>query len=212
MNFQLDNIASKSNVFSPKGVGNKPFDVEASYFNMENNEEIWKDIVGREGHYMVSNLGNVKSLAKGNTARGLPTKTKDKIMTARPHTVDSRYRQIKLYRGGKESMFLIHRLVAIAFIPNHQNKGFINHIDGNPSNNRVDNLEWCNRSENLQHSWDKLGRTGRRTPTVKLSLDGFLLDVYESQTEAAKMNNTFTSNISMCCSGKNKTVKGYIYR
>jgi len=219
MNFQLKETAPKSSKFSPKGAGYKLFDFRGLYFNMENQEEIWKDVVGREGYYMVSNFGNVKSLAKGNTASGLPTKTKDKIMATRPHTVDSRYRQIKLYRGEKESMFLIHRLVAIAFIPNPLNKKFINHIDGNPSNNCVENLEWCTRSENLQHSYDKLGRNGRRIPTIKLSSDGFVLAVYKSQTEAAVENNTYSSEISRCCNhykngaiGRTRpTVNGFIY-
>lgn len=65
MNFQLKETAPKSSKFSPKGAGYKLFDFRGLYFNMENQEEIWKDVVGREGYYMVSNFGNVKSLAKG---------------------------------------------------------------------------------------------------------------------------------------------------
>ena len=219
MNFQLDKTASKSNVILPIGSVNKPFDVGASYFNMENQEEIWKDIVGYEGLYQVSNIGNIRSLDREVPFMKTKTFKRGNIKKQQAHTADIRYRQLALSKNGKVNTFLVHRLVALAFLPKIENKDFVNHIDGNPSNNNVENLEWCTRSENLQHSYDKLARNGRRTPTLKLSLDGFIIDVYPSQTMAAKLNNAQTSEITRCCSfykgvrnGRNKGyVKGYIY-
>jgi hypothetical protein len=120
-------------------------------------EEIWKDIPGYEGKYQVSNLGRVKSLSKklscvrnGKTAFRV---TKEKIM--KPYIPKNGYARMDL--GGRNTN-LVHRLVAKAFIPNPENKPCVNHIDGNPSNNNLHNLEWCTYSENELHSYRKLGK------------------------------------------------------
>lgn len=76
---------------------------------------------------------------------------------------NQRYSRIKLYLNGKKVNFLVHRLVAEAFIPNPDNKPYINHIDGNIYNNHVSNLEWCTQAENVQHAV----RTGLKVTSVK---------------------------------------------
>ena len=101
--------------------------------------EIWKDIVGFNG-YEVSNLGRVRSFHKGG-----------RILS--PGLV-SGYLQVNLYCGGKRNQMYVHRLVAETFIPNPESKSEVNHIDGNKSNNRVENLEWATPSENAQHAHD----------------------------------------------------------
>ena len=104
-------------------------------------EEIWKDIKGYEGHYKVSNLGNVKSFKYG----------KETLLKRR--LTDRGYDTAMLYDKGKQKCFKIHRLVAQAFIPNLENKSEVNHIDGNKLNNSVDNLEWCTHKENITHGF-----------------------------------------------------------
>lgn len=72
------------------------------------------------------------------------------------------YKRVTFCKDGKTKRFLIHRLVALAFIDNPLNKPQVNHIDGNPSNNDMDNLEWCTQSENMKHAF----RTGLQTPNI----------------------------------------------
>lgn len=112
---------------------------------MENKEEIWKDVIGHEGKYMVSSIGRIKSLK-------LRTIHRERIMV---NGIGTRgYPEIKLWGyNGKRKGFSIHRLVAIAFIPNELNLACVNHIDGNKMNNRVENLEWCTYQENTIHGF-----------------------------------------------------------
>lgn len=107
-------------------------------------KEIWKDIKGYEGKYQVSNLGNVKSLERFDKYNRY---VKEKILIPRKHT--GGYLRVGLSRKD----FYIHRLVAEAFIPNLKNKKYINHIDGDKTNNNINNLEWCTANENMQHAY-----------------------------------------------------------
>lgn len=100
--------------------------------------EIWKDIEGYEGLYQISNLGRVKSL-KWN---------KERIL--KPFLDTSKYMRVKLSSNLKEKNFLVHRLVACAFIVDGVDD-FVNHVDGNKLNNNLLNLEWVNKSENVHH-------------------------------------------------------------
>lgn len=96
--------------------------------------EKWKPIDGYEGLYEVSNLGRVKSLNYDHTG-------KERIM--KPNKLKKGYLQVQLWRDGKYKMFLVHRLVATAFIPNPNNYPYINHKNETPLNNCAENLEWC---------------------------------------------------------------------
>ena len=114
-------------------------------------EEIWKDIPSYEGYYQVSTLGNFRSLPrqikyKNNGTRNYPSKS------LKTETTKDNYQRIVLMKYGVKNRYMCHRLVAITFIPNLENKPFINHIDGNKSNNVVTNLEWCTGSENMTHA------------------------------------------------------------
>lgn len=113
--------------------------------------EIWKDIQGFENKYQVSNIGRVKSLSYFNNLG----KFKKSIILKKRLT-DRGYNTAVIYNDGKQKTFKVHRLVAIEFIPNPQNKPFVNHIDGNKENNIVSNLEWCTHSENIKHAF-KIG-------------------------------------------------------
>ena len=111
-------------------------------------DEIFIDIKDYEGLYQISNQGNVKSLPKsdGNGNR-------ERILVPEKDTrKNTQYARVTLSKEGKTKRFLIHRLVATAFIPNLENKPYINHIDNNGLNNCVNNLEWCTHTENIIHS------------------------------------------------------------
>lgn len=107
--------------------------------------EIWKDIVGYEGLYQVSNLGNVKRL-KGYKGRGKGYIVEEHFIQP---SINSRgYQNVVLCKNGKTKTFSMHRLVAIAFLDNSNNLPQVNHKDENKLNNCVDNLEWCNSKYN----------------------------------------------------------------
>ena len=107
-------------------------------------EEIYKDIEGYEGLYQVSNLGNVKSLHFKN-----PKNCSEKVLKTTNNKYN--YPTIGLYKDKKCKRFLVHRLVAKAFIPNPNNYPQINHKDETTDNNCVDNLEWCTQEYNLKY-------------------------------------------------------------
>ena len=112
-------------------------------------EEEFVDIVGWEGLYQVSSLGNVMSLAKGDGNGNIDRLLKQEVLSSKTHTS---YRRVALCVGGKVTRYSVHRLVASAFLDNIDNKPVVNHIDNNGQNNTVANLEWCTQSENMQHA------------------------------------------------------------
>lgn len=114
-------------------------------------EEIWKDCIGWEGLYMVSNLGNVKALAKTvKYSDGRVYNYKEKLLKK---SLSSGYPTVHFYslNGGRVT-WLVHRLVAVNFIPNPNQKITVNHIDGVKTNNKVSNLEWATYQENNSHA------------------------------------------------------------
>jgi len=112
--------------------------------------EEWRDIPGFEGHYQVSNHGEVRSLeriVKAPAGRTRPIEAK----VLRPMSNLSGYVFVFLRRDGERQKFYVHRLVAIAFIENPEGKEIVNHKDCNRSNNILLNLEWATGSENVLH-------------------------------------------------------------
>ena len=113
-------------------------------------EEIWKDIEGYEGIYQVSNIGRVKSLPRYSPQNHfLP----ERILNGFVH--DYGYPVVDLYKDGLRKRFYVHRLVAIAFVPNPRNLDEVDHIDRNTSNCRADNLRWCTHVENYENQLTK---------------------------------------------------------
>lgn len=141
-------------------------------------KEIWNDIVGYEGYYQVSNLGNVKSLDR------LIIYSNDKLnrkglfkgLLLNKQTCSWGYFVVKLTKNSKSIYYYVHRLVASAFIGNKHNHPQVNHINGIKNDNRVKNLEWCTCEYNIRHSKEIGIRTyqhviGSRNIKAKLTED-----------------------------------------
>lgn len=109
-------------------------------------QEIWKPIEGYENLYQISNLGRVKSLPKPYKNNAI---SKEKILN--PRINDNGYCVVELYKERKRKVYRIHKLVIQNFIGNND-KLDVNHLDGNKQNNRLDNLEYCTRKENMIHA------------------------------------------------------------
>lgn len=154
------------------------------------NKIIWKDIDNFIGLYKINNLGDIFSIKK------------NKILK-----IDNSigYSRITLHKHGKSKKFLVHRLLAIAFILNNENKKCINHKDGNKLNNRLDNLEWCTYTENNQHAIDvglRAVKLGEESPHHKLNKKTVIeirhqLDKGLSQRKIAKLFNISQSAVQM---------------
>lgn len=119
--------------------------------------EIWKKIEEFAG-YMVSNKGRVKSIDREIICKnGVKKKLKEKILFQTKTTFKDAHLprvSVQLWKDNKSYLRSVHRLVALAFIDNPLNKPTVNHIDGNPLNNNVENLEWCTYSENQKHAYE----------------------------------------------------------
>lgn len=117
--------------------------------------EIWKKIKDFD-NYEVSNLGNVKRLESIVFQSGRYNNYKGRIL--KQENVKGGYKRVSLSKNNIIKRFQVHRLVAISFIDNKNNKPCVNHIDGNKSNNNASNLEWVTYSENEKHSYNFLGK------------------------------------------------------
>lgn len=157
--------------------------------------EQWKPVVGYEGLYEVSNYGNVYSM-----------RTK-KIL--KPAKDNLGYLQVSLHKNGHGKNWRVHRLVAIAFIPNPENKETVNHIDEDKTNNHIYNLEWMSRGDNIRYSARNKVKKNVGKGRSKKVLCIETGQSYDSMTEAARQTGIAQSNISQCCNGKNKTAGGF---
>ena len=169
--------------------------------------EIWKDIIGYESFYQVSNLGRVKSLNYNHTGK------EEILKEGWVHYKNGGYRSVNLCKNGKRKTHLVHRLVAEAFIPNPDNLPCINHKDENPSNNCVNNLEWCTQEYNINYgSRNKKVSKKLSKPLLQLTKDLQLIKLWESASEVEKNTGFLNQNITACCKGRIKTAYGYVWK
>lgn len=186
-------------------------------------KEIWKDIKDYEGMYQVSNLGRVRSLDKivnGSNQYGAHFIKIRRGKLLKLHISNNGYYRVILVSDNKNKNFLIHRLVAKAFIPNPNNLPEINHIDGNKSNNIIDNLEWCNHSYNIQHRINVLGikmktehlqryRNNQKRKINQYDKQGNFIKQWNCINDITKKLKIPHSNITACCKGRLNTAHGY---
>lgn len=135
-------------------------------------KEEWKDIKEYEGLYQVSSLGNIKSIDRSVERSTSVMKLKSKPISQ--YIGNRGYPMVSLCKNGESKRYLVHRIVAIAFIPNPLNKAYVNHIDGNKQNSNLENLEWSTPTENSIHAHENglanVGR-GERHQSAKLTVD-----------------------------------------
>lgn len=177
--------------------------------------EIWKDVVGYEGKYKVSNFGRVFSLTRvrnngGNIYKGRMLK---------PEKGRRNYYSVALLDGyGKGKRIQIHRLVAKAFIPNLSNKPQVDHIDGNPSNNRVENLRWATAKENVNNP----NTLYKKTALMFRSNNPMAIPVYGINVKTGErvdfdcmeyagefLGVKYPKYVGFCCRGIMESYKGY---
>lgn len=170
--------------------------------NEEMTMETWKEVVGYEGHYEVSDLGRIRSMKYGN----------EKILKL--CKTQKGYLRVCLRKDGHAKTLLVHRLVAEAFIPNKNNLETVNHKDEVKTNNVASNLEWmCIKDNNNYGTRNK--RAGEALSKQVQMFDkktGELLATFPSTHEAGRVTGIANSNICECCNGKHKSAGGYIWR
>ena len=154
--------------------------------------EIFKDIKGYEGLYMISNKGNVKTLIN------------NKIMVLRVNHAG--YCQVCLSKKGQKKSFLVHRLVAEAFVDNPNNYPCVNHIDEVKTNNDVNNIEWCTYQYNNNYGKNA---TQRNTRIIQYDSNNNYIREWGSLKEAAEYLNLKYQGISRVCRGLRKTSGGF---
>lgn len=181
-------------------------------------QEIWKDVVGWEGLYKVSNLGRVKSLPKLKKTPTTTFWTEERFIDG--YEDKGGYLRVQLCRNGKSYHIALHRLVAEAFIG--ERKGLtINHKDENKKNNHADNLEYLTRADNIRYGSGvrRSAENRRYNPLIgkavnQYSLDGRFIRRYKSASLAAFLNGwgECSSDIHQCCRRERHTANGYIWR
>lgn len=189
---------------------------------IDETKEQWKDIKDFEGLYQVSDMGRVRSLDRrmGSQNRFCKGQIIRPDMSGGAH-----YYYVGLcHKSGKRVYKVVHRIVAEAFLPNPLNKPQVDHIDGNPYNNKSSNLRWVTASENQKnpisqrrksnalkgHSAPKLGESSRARKVKGVNIATGENVYFDCLTSAANyVNKKDTGHITQCCQGKRDTAYGY---
>ena len=180
-----------------------------------NSKEIFKDVEGFEGLYLVSNYGNIMSLNYGNF--GITKLLK-------PVNHHGGYKVVHLTKNRKVYNRMVHTLVAKAFISNPKNKPLVNHKDGNKHNNRADNLEWVTYKENKAHAIatglvnphinsNPKGKDNHNSkPIIQYSKSGELIKYWQCISDAARYLKCNPCMLVNNASGRTKSAHGYIWK
>lgn len=178
-----------------------------NFYNMNETEE-WKDVVGYENLYKVSNLGNVMSFKR------------KKQHLLRPGKNNNGYLFVILIDNNKSrKMITIHRLVSKAFIENPKNLPCINHKDECKTNNKASNLEWCDQLYNINYGTANerrskilINRKDESKPVLCFDKNGNFINEYPSLIEATRKTGIDEGNICRVCSGERKSAGKFVWR
>lgn len=193
-------------------------------------QEIWKDVKGYEGLYLVSNFGRIKRLPLGKQYPSRQTHN-----NIRKLAIKNGYYVVNLSKNGVVKYCFVHRLVAIAFLPNPDNLPFINHKDETRTNNRVENLEWCTHQYNVNYGTARIRQSISRAnnpnePAIRKLVgeknsravrqytpNGEFVAEYKSMTEASQKTGIHITSIIRHCKGRvgnpiGRKVRKYIFR
>lgn len=170
---------------------------------MENFKEEWGFPEGFKGIIEVSNTGRI--INHNYRGRGLAKEIKPYLHHG--------YFYISINIQGKPRTIGVHRLVAMAFIPNPENLPFVNHKDENPQNNNVDNLEWCTHQYNITYGTAIQRRSmSQSIPVIQLSLNGEFINRFPSTLIASEATGITKAGISAACRGLQTQSHGYKWR
>lgn len=161
---------------------------------------MWKKFIyeGQETDYSVSTEGEVR---------------KDTTNYILSQSAQQDYKFVGLIINGKQKRMRVHRMVALTFIDNPDNKPYVNHINGNRSDNNVENLEWVTPSENTQHAVSTgLFKSSRTRAVIQYNLNGEQMATFESASEAARQTGGSQSKITMCCRRQRDSANDYQWR
>lgn len=170
--------------------------------------EKWKAVKDYEGIYEVSNKGKVRTV-EGKTTQSVrhgERVWKQRVLKSK---IDGGgYMRVALYKNKKPKDFLVHRLVAIAFCRRRNDQNYVNHIDGNPSNNDANNLEWCTSMENVHHAF-KNGLMKTNQPIRLIHNETKKEHSFLSKAEASRFLNRNPGYISAVLKRNENEADGY---
>ena len=176
--------------------------------------EVWKDVPNYEGIYKASNFGRIK-MVKRTLTDSLGKKINKKEHILKPRT-GNRYYMIALYKNGKREDLLLHRVIAQTFIPNPENKPFVNHKDENCFNNCSDNLMWCTQKENM--NWgtinERMSKNSKSKRKVnQYDMNGNFIKQWDCMTDFYKSKGLkLKTGIIECCKGRRQSHMGYKWK
>ena len=179
-------------------------------------QEIWKTVITEDGiyeDYMVSNCGNIKSLNYNRTG-------KEKILSLDKDGIG--YLHVTLYKNGKRKRYIVHRLVAMAFISNIENLPYIDHINTIKTDNRVENLRWCTHKQNMNNELTKMKQKERHhTDKTKNKISEShnkkvicleIGKIFTSVNETSRQLEINATNIAGVCRGERRQTHNLTFR
>lgn len=179
--------------------------------------EVWRDVVGYENKFMVSNMGRVKMLERKVLANKSIKTIKEHILNQ--YVTEKGYLCVHLWSNNTKKQEFVHKLVLSSFYREKYNDEECNHKNEIRSDNKLYNLEWITHKENLnygnrtrKHSESMKNHPSMYKGVIQMDMNGNFISEYPSLREAGRMLNIHMTNIKDCCKGKYKSTHGYIFK
>ena len=179
--------------------------------------EEWRDVVGYDNKFMVSNMGRVKMLERKVLANKSIKTIKEHIL--KQHVSTKGYLYVHLWSDNKKERQYVHKIVLSSFFRCKNANEECNHKNEIRTDNSLENLEWLSHKENInygdrtkKHSASMMNHKSLSKPIVQLSLDGILIEEYPSLREAGRRLGVSYTHIGECCRGKINSAFGYKFQ